>query len=394
MAKYDFDKVIDRRGTSCMKYDGYGHFESDYEDILPLWIADMDFATPSFVGDAVRKRLEHPVLGYTCPPDRYFEAIQNWFEKRYGFRPAKEEISYTPGVVSGYYKLIQCFSHEGDGITILPPVYYPFANVIRGSNRKLVEAPLLVRDERFYIDWDRLDEALSESKMLLFCHPHNPGGRVWSDEELRRVAHMAHEHGVLIMSDEIHADLSYRGVQHHPFPSISEEAREITMSLMAPSKVFNMPGVIGSHFYIPNKELREKAFAYMLQCGLEAASCWTYDAIATAYEQGDEWSRDCMDYIASNVDFVQDYLRREMPGVKMIRPEASFLIFLDFTDAGFKDPDELVDFLIRKCGVFMNDGRMFGTGGDYFMRLNVGEPRSVIEEAMKRMAKGLRERKA
>ena len=213
-----------------MKYDGYGHFESDYEDILPLWIADMDFATPSFVGDAVRKRLEHPVLGYTCPPDRYFEAIQSWFEKRYGFRPAKEEISYTPGVVSGYYKLIQCFSHEGDGITILPPVYYPFANVIRGSNRKLVEAPLLVRDERFYIDWDRLDEALSESKMLLFCHPHNPGGRVWSDEELRRVAHMAHEHGVLIMSDEIHADLSYRGVQHHPFPSISEEAREITMS--------------------------------------------------------------------------------------------------------------------------------------------------------------------
>lgn len=393
MTTYDFDTIIDRRGTSSIKYDGLGDLQSDYEEILPLWIADMDFATPSFISDAIRQRLEHPVLGYTHPSERYFAAIQGWFEQRYGFRPAREEIAYTPGVVSGFYKLIQCFSHEGDGITILPPVYTPFSSVIEGSRRKLVEAPLLIKDERFYIDWDRLDAALAESKMLLFCHPHNPGGRVWSEDELSRVAKMAQEHNVLIMSDEIHADLSYRGSQHHPFPTVSDEARAITMSLMAPSKVFNMPGVIGSHFYIPDKELRARAFGYMEQCFLASASCWTYDAIATAYEQGEDWSRACMDYIKGNVDYVADFLRDRLPEVKMIRPEASFLIFLDFREAGFETADDLVDFLIRKCGVFMNDGRTFGTGGECYMRLNVGEPRSVIEEAMQRLEKGLRSRR-
>lgn len=393
MSKYNFDEVIDRCGTGCTKFDGYGHFESDYDNIIPMWIADMDFATPPFIADAIRKRLEHPVLGYSVPGDNYYEALQGWFERRYGFRPERDELVYTPGVVSGIYKLLSFFTKEGDNVAILPPVYHPFANVIRASGRNIVEAPLLIRDQRFEIDWAALESAIQKSKVLIFCHPHNPGGRVWSVDELKRVANLAKKYGVYVISDEIHADLSFRGVRHHPFPSISEEAKEISVSLMAPSKVFNMPGIIASHLYVPSKELRQKLFPYLEDNGLGHGGCYTYDAVAAAYNEGDEWSRACMDYVQENIEFVERFIKERIPSLSMLKPEASFLIFLDCRGLGFKTTDELCDFFVRKAGVFMNDGKMFGTGGDFFMRLNVGTPRSVLQEAMERIEKAVRQLK-
>lgn len=354
-----------------------------------MWIADMDFATPQPISDAIRHRLEHPVLGYCVPPKEYYETLQMWFKKQYDLTLDPAEIVYTPGVVAGIYKLIQCWTKEGEGVAICPPVYYPFANVVRGSKRQLNEAPLLIKEERYYIDWERLEAALAVSKILLWCHPHNPGGRVWSLEELQKVATLAKKHNCLIISDEIHADLTFAGDKHTPMPAVSPEAREISMSLMAPSKVFNMPGVIASQLYIPNPQLREVVFPYLEMNGLGHAACYTYDAVIAAYKHCGDWARSCMDYVEENIRFVESYIDQHIPRLKMMRPEASFLIFLDCRELGFKTTEELNTFFIQKAGVVLNDGAMFGTGGEFFMRLNAGCPRTVLEEAMKRIAKAL-----
>lgn len=388
---YNFDQIIDRHHTNCTKYDGYGHLESDYNDVLPLWIADMDFATPPFISEAIRKRLQHPVLGYTIAPDYYYEAIRHWFAYKYGFTPLREELEYTPGVVSGIYKLIECLTEKGDGIIIMPPVYFPFTSVIQGSNRKVIEAPLQIKNGRQEINWSALEEGFKRAKILLISHPHNPGGRVWHREELEQMAHLAKKNNALIISDEIHADLTFRGHTHVPFPAVSAEAAELSITLMAPSKAFNMPGVIGSHFYIKSEELREKVFSYMEANGLGHAACYTFDAITAAYSKGAEWSQQCIEYIEDNVAFVKEYLETRIPRIKMITPEASFLIFLDCRELNFKTPQELNQFFIKKAGLYLNDGASFGTGGAFFMRLNIASPRSIIEQAMQRLEKAVNE---
>lgn len=385
MERYDFDTLIDRRGTNCTKYDGIESFKSDYNEVLPLWIADMDFATPSPIGEAIKRRLEHPVLGYTIAPQKYYSALQNWFAKRYGFTPKAEELMYTPGVVSGIYKMIQCLTEVGDGVVIMPPVYYPFFNVTHGSGRKLIEAPLNLNNHEMQIDWERLDQALSNARALIISHPHNPGGRVWRIEELQRIAELAKKHNAYIISDEIHADLTFPEHKHHPFPSVSQAAAERTVTLMAPSKAFNMPGVIGSHLFIKDENLRKKVFEYMFINGLGHAACYTFEAITSAYEECGDWLDACLDYIKGNVLFVKNYLEQRIPKVKMIMPEASFLIFLDCEELGLKDSDELNRFFIEKAGLYLDRGSTFGTGGEWYMRLNVGESRKVIEEAMKRL---------
>lgn len=385
MKRPDFDRLIDRHGTSCTKYDAIRDLIGDRTDILPMWIADMDFETPDFIIEAIQKRLTHRVLGYTIPCDKYCGVLQDWFERHYGFRPDAKHLCYTPGIVSGIYKVIQCLTHEGDGIALCPPVYHPFAQVINGSRRKVVEAPLLLENNRYEIDFNALDKALAQARILIWCHPHNPGGRVWSVEELQKVAEVAHKHNVTIISDEIHADLTFKAYKHHPFPSVSDTARACSLSFMAPSKAFNMPGVIASQLYIPNDKLRETVFGYLEANHLDAASATTYDAVMAAYSQGDEWLASVIAYIEDNVAYVQQYLNENLPQLSMLKPEASFLIFLDCRKLGFPNGAELTKFLIDKAGLLLNDGTMFGTGGEGFMRLNVGVPRSVLKEAMERL---------
>lgn len=392
--RYDFDRVIDRRGSHSSKYAATQGLISDYEDIIPLWVADMDFETPAVIRDAVIKKItEHPVLGYSVPPQEYYETLKDWFLSEYGVEVTAAELEFTPGVVAAVYKILECLTDKGDGVTIMPPVYFPFADVIEGSGRRKVEAPLVIQDERYYIDWERLEVALSESKILIFCHPHNPGGRVWSRDELCKVAALAKKHHVTVIIDEIHADLTFRAFHHIPFPAVSEEAREVGMSLMAPSKFFNMPGMVASHMYIPNYELRKKVFGYFEANHLSTADCFTYDAVIAAYRHAAGWAKEASAYCEDNVAYVSDFLRNELGGrVGMIKPDASFLIFLDFRQMGFASPKELNDFIVEKAGVLMNEGSTFGPGGEFFMRLNVGTSRSVLEEVMRRLKKALLDR--
>lgn len=389
MNKHNFDHIIDRNGTHSVKYDGYGSITSDYEQIIPMWVADMDFATPSFITDAIKTRLEHPILGYSIPSENYYNALINWFDLRYGFRPKQTEIAFTPGIVAALYKLIDYFSLPNDAVTIMPPVYFPFANVVKGSKRKLLEAPLIIDNHKFEIDWKQLEHCLSQSKILLFCHPHNPGGRVWSKEELAKVATIAKQNNVLVISDEIHADLNFKGFPHHPFPMVSPDAFEVAISLMAPSKVFNMPGVIASHIYTPNSTLAKPLFEHLENCGLSHGSCFTFDAVTAAYTYGNEWSNACMDYIEQNVRFASEYIENNIPKIKVMYPQASFLLFLDCHELGFSSTKLLRKFFTQKAGVLMNDGATFGKGGEFYMRMNVAAPRSVIEEALKRIEKAV-----
>lgn len=385
MNKYSFDRPINREGTNCMKYDGIGALQSDYEQVIPLWIADMEFATPPFIAEAIKKRLEHPILGYGTIPDYYYESICHWFQLKYSFKPTSDEIKYIPGIVSGIYKLLECLTDKGDQVLTTPPVYHPFAQVIKNSGRNVLEAPLKLNGERYELDWDKLEWGMKGAKVFLLCHPHNPGGRVWRREELERIADLAIKSNTLVLSDEIHADLTYDKLVHIPFPSVSENASRVGISLMAPSKAFNMPGVIGSHLYIKDVELRDKVYSYIDNNGLGLGDCFTYDAIAAAYDEGAEWLKECTRYIKDNVAYVQDFLGRHIPRVKMIIPEASFLIFLDCRGLGFSSTEELNQFFIKRAGLFLNEGAMFGSGGEYFMRLNIGCPRQILTEAMERL---------
>lgn len=391
MSKYNFDQLVDRRGTNCIKYDGYGALQSDYEEIIPLWIADMDFATPPFIAEAIIKRLKHPVLGYTTVPNCYYESICQWFKSRYGYEPSRHEITYIPGVVSGIYKLLECLTEKGDKVLITPPVYHPFANVINNSCREVIEAPLVLKDERYEIDWDKLEWGFQNANVFILCHPHNPGGRVWQADELSKIASLAKQYNTVVISDEIHADLTHRAFKHIPFPSVSKEASEVAVTLMAPSKAFNMPGIIGSHLYIVDKKLREKVFGYMEGNGLTMGDCFTYDAITAAYRYGAEWLDQCIEYIEQNVNYVRDYIDKNIPKVNMITPDASFLIFLDCRALGFESTERLNEFFIQKAGLLLNDGSIFGSGGECFMRLNVGCPRQTLEEAMGRLSKAVEE---
>lgn len=389
MRKTDFDIVIDRRGTGCTKFDAIVSAIGDRPEVLPMWIADMDFATPNFILDAVYRRLEHPVLGYSFPTQEYYDALKRWFVVQYGFEPKTEELSFTPGIVSGIFKILQCLTHEGDGVAICPPVYHPFAQVIKGSRRRVVEAPLLLNGQRYEIDWEALEAALQDAKVLIWCHPHNPGGRVWRQEELAEVARLAAKYGVYIISDEIHADLTFKSYRHIPFPTVSEEARRYSLSLMAPSKAFNMPGIIASQIYIPDETLRKTVFEYLETNCLNHANATTYGAVAAAYNYGKGWLDDALAYIESNIDYVRDYLSRHIPQVTMIEPEASFLIFLDCRGLGFECEEKLVEFFVEKAHLLLNNGSMFGTGGEGFMRLNVGVPRVVLTDAMERLRRAV-----
>lgn len=388
MKKYNFDKFIDRHNTSCMKFDGIQDQLPPDVDVMPMWIADMDMPTPDFVLDAVRERLEHPVIGYSFPSKEYKEAIMNWMEKRYNMVVSEDEFCYTPGIVSGIYKVLQCITEKGDGVVICPPVYPPFAQVVRTSERKLLEAQLIEEDSRFYIDFDLLEEKIKEAKALIWCHPHNPGGRVWHEDEMIKVVNMCHKYGVYIISDEIHADHTFPPAKHTPMASVSPEAALWTITFMAPSKAFNMPGIVGSQLIINQPDLREKVFTYLENNGLNMGNACAYPAITAAYTKGEEWLEKVVEYIVGNVNFVEDYLNKHLPEVRMMRPEASFLIFLNFDELGLTD-EQLHEFLITKAGLFLNPGTSFGSGGEGWMRLNIGLPREQLKKAMLRLTKAV-----
>lgn len=381
--KYNFDEIIDRRGTESVKWDAVSE-RWGRNDLLPMWVADMDFRTPPFVMEALRKRLEHEVLGYTFACEEWYTSIINWLQNRHGWKVKREELTFMPGIVRGLAFAIQCFTEKGDKVMVMPPVYHPFFLVTEKNKREVVYSPLVLRDGQYYIDFDRFRKDIQGCKLLILSNPHNPGGRVWTREELEQIAKICYESKTLVISDEIHADLTLPPYQHITFALVSEKARQNSLVFMSPSKAFNMPGLASSYCIIENKEICRCFQEYMEASELSEGHLFAYLSVAAAYSNGTEWLDQVLAYIQSNIDFTDAFLSEYIPNIKMIRPQASYLVFLDCRTLGLNQK-ELVDLFVDGAHLALNDGTMFGKEGEGFMRLNVACPRSMLEKALKQL---------
>lgn len=390
MRKYDFDRLIDRHGTYATKYDGLDQMFGRH-DVTPLWIADLDFAVCPDITAALRHRLEHPVLGYSAAPDSYWESIIEWQSKRHGFEIKRDEICFIPGVVKGIGLAINYFSNKGDKIVIQPPVYHPFRMVIEGNERVVVENPLVFDGDGYHMDLEGLAEVIrrEKPKMMILCNPHNPIGIQWDKETLAEVGRLCREAGMVVVSDEIHGDLMLEGRRHIPFVDSSEDSREVAVTLGAPSKTFNIPGLVSSWMVVKSPELRKGFYHWLEVNEFNAPVLVSSIGAEAAYRHGEEWLDEMLGYVQENIDFVEQYVEENIPMVKAVRPQASFLVWLDFTALGLSQ-QQLMDLLVNEAHVALNDGSMFGRQGVGFMRLNVGTPRSVLKDALDHIARAVK----
>lgn len=367
-----FDTLIDRRGSGALKTDALRERfpmyrnEDGRDDLLPMWVADMDFATPDFILDAIRQRLEHPVLGYTIEPADYRPAIIDWVRSHHQWQIQPEWISYIPGVVKGIGTALNLFTNPGDSVAIMEPVYHIFRQVIEGNGRKVVGGKE------------------GSPAVFLLSNPHNPIGICWSREWLQELAHYCYENHILVISDEIHADLALFGHKHIPFASVSEEAAMNSITFMAPTKTFNMAGIISAYSVIPNPSIRERYYQWLDTNELSEPNIFAPIATIAAYRKGEAWRQQLIQYIEQNILFVEQYVAQHLPQVKVVRPEASFLVWLDCRALGLSH-EALIDLFVNRARLALNDGEMFGHGGEGFMRMNVGCPRTVLQQALERL---------
>lgn len=378
--KYNFDKIVERADSCCIKYD---ERKSTFgrEDVLPLWIADMDFEAPDFIKDALLERIAHPVFGYGIRDDKYYDAIINWVKRRNGWEIRREWIDFAPGVVSGFVFAIRTLTNEGDGVVIMPPTYPPFAAQIKANNRKIINSPLVMQDGKYTIDFEDLDKKLAGAKALMFCSPHNPSGRVFSKEELQRVGELCCKHNVGIISDEIHSDLVHKPNKHTHIASICKEFSARCITLIAPTKTFNIAGLSTSAMVTPDDDLRLRLREELDRYHVDQGNLFGTAALIAAYNNGEEWLEELLEYIGGNMQFVIDFLTEKLPVVKANRSEATYLMWLDFRDMGMTH-EELRDFLVNEAGVGLNDGETFGVEGRGFMRLNLATSKAMIEQAL------------
>ncbi len=392
---YNFDEIIDRHGSRCCNVDTlkdtFGR-----EDLTSLWIADMDFRTPDFILNALRKRLDHPILGYPCTGCDYFEIVSKWVEDLHGWKVNPEHFRYIPGIVKGFAFVQRCFLNPGDKVIIMPPVYHPFRITTEKCKFEVVNNPLIpIYDEKGYLksyemDLEALEKLIDEkTRLLMLCNPHNPGGVCFSVESLRKLAAICRKHGIIVISDEIHAEMVH-GKRHVPFATVSEDAAQVTVTFLAPSKTFNIAGVVSSYCIVENPELREKLYDYIEACDIDYPSIFSAEATRAAYtEEGKAWRKEMMAYLEANLDFVCQYVDENIPGVHAVRPEASFIVWLDCRKLGLSQ-EALVDLFINKAHLALNDGSMFGKEGIGFMRLNIGCPRSKLEKALAQLAEAVK----
>ena len=384
--KYNFNEIVPREGTNCIKYDALERFFGS-TDVLPLWVADMDFKTPDFIVDAIKKRTEHEIFGYTFRGDSYYDSIIGWMKRRHNWEIQKEWISFSPGVVAGLTFGIEAFSKPGDGVIVQPPVYFPFFDCVKGTKRKLIENPLKIENGRYTFDFEDLKAKIDKkTKLLLLCNPQNPGGSVFSKEELTELATICLENKIMVISDEIHSDLIFAGHKHIPFASLSEEIAQNCIISMAPSKTFNVAGFSSSIVIIPNKTKFARYERAIGVAHLYMGNIFGSVAMEAAYTHGDEWLDQMLDYLWGNYKILEDFFKTKLPKVKIMKPEATYLIWLDFREYGMKNA-ELMKFTVENARVGLNDGGRFGTGGDGWMRINIGCPRSVLVEALERLEK-------
>lgn len=383
--KYNFDQIIDRRGSGALKCDALEQWYGNSE-LLPMWVADMDFATPDFIVDAIKERLEHPIFGYTIEPERYREAIITWIASHHGWAVKREWICYIPGIVKGIAMAINALLKAGDKIIIQPPVYHPFRNVAAHNGFEIVENPLLVDSNGSYsIDFDHLERVADKNcRLLILANPHNPIGILWQRETLIRLADFCHSRGIIVISDEIHSDMALWGKRHIPFASVSDKAAQCSITFGAPSKTFNIAGIVTSYAIVPNDKLRNKFFGWMEGNELNHPDIFAPIATIAAFENGEPWRQEMIEYIEGNIEFTIEYCKQHIPQIVAIRPEASFLVWLDCRGLGLTH-DKIVELFTQKAALALNDGAIFGTQGEGFMRLNVGTPREVLQTALERL---------
>ncbi len=386
MKQYNFDADVNREGTNALKYDVLEE-RFGRPDLLPLWVADMDFEAPPCVKEAIIERAKHGVFGYSCPSQAYYDSIINWVGKQHKWNINQEWITFIPGIVRGIAFVIDCFTQKGDKVIIQPPVYHPFSIVPTLHERELVFNHLECDGENiFRINFDLLRQQAKEAKLLILCNPHNPGGRVWTREELAEIAEICYENNLLVISDEIHSDLAFAPYTHVPFASVSEKAAQCSITFMAPSKTFNVAGIVSSFGVVPNAQLRETFFHYLRRSEFNEAHLYAYVVAQTVYTQGEAWLKEAKEYIWQNIQFVDKYLQTHLPKIKAILPQASFLIWLDCKELGLSQ-EELVSFFVNEAKLALNNGTMFGDGGEGYMRINVGTQRHKLEQALTQLSR-------
>ena len=389
--KYDFDRKVDRKATNDMKW--HAKAVSSYlqrpvtEEMIPMWLADTDFACAPVIVDALGKRVSQEIFGYCAPMESFYKAVCYWQKMRFDWDVNPAWITYIPSVVAGINIAIRTFSKEGDGVIIQQPVYDPFATIVKNDNRKVVNNGLLCKDGRFEMNLDELEQlaAKPENTMMILCSPHNPVGRVWTKEELKTVANICLKHDVMLVSDEIHGDIVYEGHTHYPLMNLDEKYAQKFIHLTAPGKTFNVAGLKASMSIIPNEEVRNAFVKTQIAMSLDVKNTFGIESVIAAYTpEGAEWAKQEVAYMQKNVDFVEGYIQEKMPGATMIRPEGTFLCWLDLSGLKLGDK-EIFRRVTLDAAVVCVPGPWFGPGGEEHLRLNVGCPRSMLEEALERI---------
>ncbi len=380
---YDFNKVVNRESTANMKYDLRGKFFGN-EDVLPMWVADMDFETPDFIRDAVIKRAQHPIYGYSFRPESYYQSIVDWVKKRHNWTIATDWIVYSPGIVPALNFSTLAFTNKGDNIIVQPPVYFPFFNAITDNKRVRLNNNLYLKDGKYLIDFDDFERKAQNARMFFLSSPHNPVGRVWTKDELVRLGEICVRNNVIIISDEIHNDLILPGYKHIPMASLSSEIADITVTCIAPSKTFNIAGLATSSVIISNKNLRAKFEKIIIRYHLSLGNIFGAVASEAGYRHGANWVDELMHYVKKNFEEVEQALLSTNGKIKLIQPQATYLAWLDFHETGYNNK-QIKDILINKAGLGFSHGPVFGYGGQGFQRMNLATPRSLVVEAMERL---------
>jgi cystathionine beta-lyase len=386
---YDFDTVIDRTTKNSIKWTLMKQI-TGYDDLIPLWVADMDFACPPPVVEALKERAAHPIYGYTAPTESFYTGLINWMEKRHGWKGVEKDwILWSPGVVAGFSIAIQAYSQPGDKVVIQPPVYYPFKNQILSTGRQIVENPLKNENGYYTMDFEDLAEKIDDrTKMIILCSPHNPISRVWTREELEKLAEICKEKDIIIVSDEIHNDLIIGDIPHTCTATVSEDAMQRTVTLVAPSKTFNLAGLTNADAIIPNKKLRDD-FQAIVRKGSGHSNIFGLVAQDAAYNHGEAWLDELLTYLRGNLKYLDDFVKEKLPGFKLYPLEGTYLAWVDCSCLEMNDK-ELNDFMIQKAKLWLDEGILFGEGGSMFMRINLACTKSTLKKALENLEKAVK----
>ncbi len=387
--KYDFDKITNRKGTNCLKYD-FAVERGKNPDVLPLWVADMDFPTSDYILEKLHAAVDHGIFGYSEGKEEYFAAVYGWFKNHFDWEVKPEWLVKTPGVVYAIATAVAAYTNPGDGVLINQPVYYPFSEAIRDNGRKIINSPLVLKDGHYEIDFADLEKKIIEEnvKLYLLCSPHNPVGRVWTREELAKIGEICVKHQVIILADEIHCDFTFPGYKHTVLASLSEEIADITITCTAPSKTFNLAGLQISNLFIKNEELRGKFKKQIAATGYSQLNSLGLVGCQAAYEGGEEWLLQLKDYLKGNLDYMREFLEKELPYLHLIEPEGTYLIWVDFRELGMTE-EEREDLIVNKAKLWLDSGAIFGADGEGFERFNIACPRETLTQALTQLRDAL-----